>query len=124
MRGAKQGLSEGLKLAGVLLNLWSEHIGEQVAAHIPQELPVLSQLLAAALGVAHEIGLNPKQRRKVVDKSAAATEHVETGDDRLIGVDVNERETHWYFKLGVLLRERSQTEQKHEPEQQSQLSFH
>src|SRR5271166_3459210 len=116
MRGAKQGLSEGLKLAGVLLNLRSEHIGEQVAAHVSQELSVLSQLLAAALGVAHEIGLYSKQRREVVDESAAATEDVEAGDDRLIGVDVNERKTYWYLELGVFLRERSHAEQEHEPE--------
>ena len=62
MRGAKQGLSEGLKLAGVLLNLRSEHIGEQVAAYVSQELPVLSQPLTGALGVAHEIGLDAEDR--------------------------------------------------------------
>src|SRR5208337_4203348 len=99
MRGAKQGLSEGLKLAGVLLNLRSEHIGEQVAAYVSQGLPVLNQLLAGALGVAHEIGLYPKQRGEVIDKTAAAAEHVKTGEGRLIGVDVHERKAYRHFEL-------------------------
>src|SRR5208337_5261480 len=124
MRGAKQGLSEGLKLAGRLLNLWPEHIGEQIAAHVSQELSVLNQLLAAALGVAHEIGLYSKQRREVVNESAAATEDVETGDDRLVGVDVNERKTDGYFDFGIFLRECSHAKQEHEPKQQNQFSFH
>src|SRR5208283_2274549 len=115
MRGAKQGLSEGLKLAGVLLNLRSEHIGEQVAAHVSYELPVLSQLLAAALGVAHQVGLDADHRSKVIDKTATATEDVETGEAGSIGVDVNERETHRYFEFGVLvLGDRGHGQQEHE----------
>src|SRR5664279_4562426 len=109
MRGAKQTLCEGLKLAGMLLNLWSEHVGEQIATHVSQELPVLNQLLAGALGVAHEIGLDAEERRKVIDKTPAATEDVETGEERLIGVDVDERETHRDFELGnFVLSQRSQ----------------
>src|ERR1019366_1865739 len=88
MRGAKQTLCEGLKLAGMLLNLWSEHLGEQVATHVSQELPVMNQLLAGALGVAHEVGLDSEERSKVIDKTAATTEDVETGEGRLIGVIV------------------------------------
>src|SRR5271167_50148 len=125
MRGTKQGLSEGLKLAGVLLNLRSEHIGEQVAAYVSHELPVLIKLLACALGVAHEISLYPHQMGEVVDECAAATEHVEAGEGRLIGVDINERKTYRYFELGVLvLRQCSHAEQEHEPEQQNQFTFH
>jgi hypothetical protein len=59
MRGAKQGLSEGLEPARMFLDLGPEQIGEQVAAHISHELPVYRNLLATALSVAHEIGLNP-----------------------------------------------------------------
>src|SRR5271166_2731806 len=119
MRGAKQGLSEGLKLAGVLFNLRSEHIGEQVAAHVSHQGPVLIKLLAAALGVAFEIGLNPNQMGEVVNECTAATEDVETGDGWLIGMDVNERKTYWYFDFGVFLRECSHAEQEHEPKQQN-----
>src|SRR6516164_5129109 len=105
MRCAKQGLAERLELAGVLLDLGPEQIGEQVAAHISDELPVLTDLYTAALGVAIEIGLNPEDRVEVVDETAAATEDVKTGDGRLVGVNVNERKADRYFELGIVLRE-------------------
>src|SRR5271165_4022022 len=124
MRGAKQGLSERLKLAGVLLNLRSEHVGEEVAAHVSHERAVLIKLLAAALGIALEIGLNPNQRGEVVDESTAATENVETGDRRLIGVNVNERKTYWHFDFGVFLRDCSHAKQEHDPKQQNQFILH
>ena len=82
MRSAEQCLSEGLKLAAVLLNLRSEQIGEQVAANTSYDLPVFSNLVTAALGVAHEIGLDTDQRRKVVNESTATAEYVETRDAR------------------------------------------
>src|ERR1700690_4042007 len=115
MRGAKQGLAKRLKLSRVLLDLRSEHVGEQVAAHISHELPVLIKLLAAALGVALEIGLNPKQRREVVNETAAATENVETAEAGHLRVDVNKREPHRYFGFGVFLPERGHGYQKDEP---------
>src|SRR5580704_3182107 len=99
MRGAKKTLPERLKLAGVLFNLRSEHIGEQIATHVSQQLPVYNQSLAGTLGVAHEIGLDAEERSKVIDKTAAPTEYVKTGEQRLIGVDVDERETDRYFEL-------------------------
>src|SRR5580704_14264632 len=102
MRGAKKTLPERLKLAGVLFNLRSEHIGEQIATHVSQQLPVYNQSLAAALGVAHEIGLDAEERSKVIDKAAAAAEYIKTCKQRLIGVDINEREAHRYFELRVV----------------------
>ena len=114
MRGAKQGLSEGLELVGVLLDLGPEHVGKQVAAHISQELAVLSKPLATALGVPHEIGLNAEDRADVVDEAAATTEYVEAGQGRLIGMNVNERKTHRDFELRVVLRERRDAEQRYE----------
>jgi hypothetical protein len=105
MRSAEQCLSEGLKLAAVLLNLRAEQIGEQVAANAPYDLPVFSNSVTAALGVAHEIGFDTDQRSEVIDKPAATAEYVETGDARDLGVDVDERKANWDFDLRVILRD-------------------
>jgi hypothetical protein len=40
MGGTKQRLTERLKLARVLLNLRSEHVGEQVTAYVSQKLTI------------------------------------------------------------------------------------
>src|SRR5271163_952717 len=101
MRGAKQGFSEGLELARMLLDLGPEQIGEKVAAHISHDFPVFRNLLASALSVAHEIGLNPDQRGDIVNNSAAATEDVETGDERLIRVNVNKGKSDRYFEFRI-----------------------
>ena len=50
MRMKNRASSEGLEPpVASLQNLRSEHIGEQVAAYVSQELPVLSQPLAGTV---------------------------------------------------------------------------
>ena len=100
MRAAEQGLSEGLHLARVLLNLKPEHIGEQVAARISQELPVLIKFRAAALSVAIEFGLKSDQMVEVVNHAAAAAEDVETGDAGSIGVELTNEKPMGTSNLG------------------------
>ena len=109
MRGTKQTLSEGLKLARVLLDLRSEHIGEQVAvdlAGIAQGGQLILQ--SAALGVAVEVGLNSDPGGDVVNERAAATKDVKAGEVGLVGVNVDEREVNRNFELGNVLRHNGQ----------------
>ena len=121
MGRSEQGLSEGLEHAGVLLELRSEHVGERVTVHVARHQAILLQLVpkAAALGVAKEIGLDTNQGVDVVHEAAAATEHIEAGDGSQVGVDVNERETYWDFKLGIVLRECRDTQQRYKCQYQN-----
>jgi hypothetical protein len=91
----------------MLLELRAEHVSKQIALNIPvyYEASIReSGLKTVSLGVTHEICLDSKDRREVIDKSTTTTEDVETGDWCDIGMDVNERESQRDFDLGMILR--------------------
>lgn len=111
VRSAKQRLSERLELARVLLDLGAKHVGEKVAGRSSHDLPVLTDLLPAALGIAHEVSLDADPRSYVVNESTAATENVEASDASGLGVNVDKGKAHRNFELRHILREGSHGEQ-------------
>src|SRR6516162_5598669 len=89
--GTEQRFAERLPPAGMFFDLRAEHIGEQIALNIAENCEAFirqSCLQTVALGVAHELGLDSKDRREIVYQPAAAAEDVEAGDPSDVGMDV------------------------------------
>src|SRR5208337_1174367 len=97
---AEQGLAKRLDLPCMFLDLRAEHVGEHVAIDIADDREAIANKFVpntAALGIAHEVGLDTEIVAEIDVKLSASTENVKAGDGRKIGVHIDERETHGNF---------------------------
>jgi len=70
VNGAKQGLSEGLKFAGMLLDLRAEQLGETVTARRPGITVLVLEVGRdpCAGGISLEVSFDAEQRAEVINK--------------------------------------------------------
>src|SRR5271163_5173428 len=103
---AKQHLAERLHHAGVLLDLGSKHVSEDIPTRRVGIVVIIVKLVlkSASLGVSHEVGLDAKVIAKVDVELSAAAKDVETGNRREVGVNVHKGKSNRDFYLRNILR--------------------